>query len=121
MFPCKPSYLAQCKLYKNESMIVPSTKSKNPCTAVFDLKTNNWRKMRYDLREAPINGTLERFIMKDGQEKLLYLGGKSDDRKERSDEIWQFEGNKWKKLNVKMPKAITANATKIFAPSSGFC
>ena len=121
VFPCKPSHLIQCKLYQNESVIVPSTKTKKPCTAIFDLKTRIWRKLRSDIRETFINGTFERFVMKDGQEKLLYMGGKAKENQKMDDGIWEFHDNHWKKINVKLPKAIVENATKIFAPSPEFC
>ena len=74
-----------------------------------------------DKRKAPINGTLDKYIRKDGEEKLIYFGGKSFDNDTRDDRIWEFEGNKWKELDIKLPPMVVENATKIVAAPPNFC
>ena len=102
-------------------IVVPSTMNKKSCTGLFDLKTNQWNKLKRDLRKAPINGTMDRFIMKNGQEKILYMGGKSVENETDNDGIWEFQGKEWKELDIKLPKSVVENATKFIAAPYDFC
>ena len=65
-----------CKLYQNDFIVIPSTSNGNPCTGIFDLKKLQWKRLKIDSRTAPINGTLDRIVLKNGEEKLLHVGGK---------------------------------------------
>ncbi len=51
-------YMTTCAIWNNQSMVVPTfdTKTENTCTAILDLKTNTWTKLKVDGRHQLIAG-----------------------------------------------------------------
>ena len=74
-----------------------------------------------DSRKSFINGTLDIFTLKDGQEKLIYMGGNNIENETRTDRIWEFDGKKWDELEMTLPEIVAENATKIVAAPPYFC
>ena len=102
-----------CELYMDLYVIVPVDDGNHHCTAVFDLDTRMWSKLRRDRRKG--NGTLVKTPGDDN--KILFLG-----RVDGS--IWEFRGlgSRWnKRKGIKVPMNIAKNGTKIVALHPDFC
>ena len=144
-FPCQPhGPRIQCKLHNDSIIIVPSILNNTTCTAIFDLETRTWSKLKTDLRNAPYQGTLDIWHGYEDETRLIYYGGFANknmtrdegkfvantrqegkfvyDVRKIDDKIWMFNGveNGWKKLGVKLPP-YTQNAIKFLTVNPNFC
>ena len=102
----------QCELYQDRYVIIPIEDKDSHCTAVFDTNAKKWTKLQYDSRYG--NGTL---IKTKDKDKILFLG-----RESRS--IWELKGidEGWQMIeDVKIPRNVAENATKIIALHPEFC
>lgn len=106
----------KCKLFQNDSIVIPAMQNDSPCTAVFNLTSNTWFKIDHDAREAFLKGFLDTW-----KDRLFYFGGyKRISDKDRDFGIWEFKGTYWKKLSHKMPDVVR-NATQMAIVKEQFC
>ena len=102
----------ECELYQDRYVIIPVHGNQGHCTAIFDLKTKKWMKLKHDERTG--NGTLVKTY---DNEKILFLGREEG-------KVWEFTGIKsgWFDVrDIQIPLKMAQNGTKIISLHPDFC
>ena len=81
--------------HKNE-IIIPlyETLTKKPCTAIYDIKSKQWKKVLSDERSNPHGGHLMSFA---NNTRILYLGG-FDENDIKTETVYELIEDKYWKL-----------------------
>ncbi len=110
-------YSAKCEMRNQNEIIVPTfdAKTNKPCTAIYDLKSKNWTKVKSDQRSNPKGGHLMSFA---NQTRILYLGG-FDENNTKTYTVYELIDDKyWKLWDQKLIMPI-GNDTIINIPPGG--
>ena len=102
----------ECELYQDRYVIIPVHDDHGHCTAIFDIETKKWKKLKHDIRTG--NGSLVKTYDRD---KILFLG--REDGK-----VWEFRGidSGWFDVRgIQVPMKIAQNGTKIITLHPDFC
>ncbi len=128
-FPCPPQpggIKAQCSLWENNTIIVPShNHNGEPCTAILDWKQKTWSTLKYDSRELNVqHGHLASTFSDNDELRLFFIGGNDIHTLEFVNGIYEFTGldEGWKKFPRKLRIDIGVNMTFVTIPNTNpFC